>query len=93
MITVEQLTGEIAALQEETPTHASMQKLANLYIVRDHMILQNTTADVLTPISDSDFMKKASGTDHTSFMRVMDELMSTLSVINPPLYQSVMRML
>ena len=95
MISLEQITGEIAALEEETPTHASMQKLANLYVVRDHMIIQSpvSTPDVIVPISDSDFMQRVSGMDCTLFMRIMDELMSTLSVVNPALYDSVMRML
>ena len=93
MISLEQITGEIAALEEETPTHAVMQKLAALYIVRDHMIIQTPVTDVVVAVSDSDFMKKASGMDRTSFLKVMDELMSTLSVVNPPLYNSDHRML
>ena len=95
MISLEQITGEISALEGETPTHAVMQKLAALYIVRDHMIIQTpaSTPDVIVAVSDSEFMKRASGMDCTSFMRVIDELMTTLSVVNPSLYDAVLRML
>ena len=93
MISIEQITGEISALEEEVPTHAVMQKLANLYTVRDHMIIQTPTAETIVAVSDSEFMQRASGMDRVLFLRIMDELMATLSVVNPPLYDSVLRML
>lgn len=96
MISIEQITGEISALEEETPTHAVMQKLANLYVVRDHMIIQSPVAavsEVVVAVSDSDFMKHIDGMNTKDLLQVIDELMSTLSVVNPPLYDSVLRML
>ena len=93
MISIEQITGEISALEEETPTHAVMQKLAALYTVRDHMIIQTPTAETIVAVSDSEFMQRAGGMDRTLFLRIMDELMATLSVVNPALYDSVLRML
>ena len=39
MITMEQINGEIAVLEEEKPTYTVMQKLAALYTVRDHMVI------------------------------------------------------
>ena len=93
MISIEQITGEISALEEETPTHAVMQKLAALYTVRDHMIIQTLTAETIVAVSDSEFMQRAGGMDRTLFLRIMDELMATLSVVNPALYDSVLRML
>lgn len=93
MISIEQITGEISALEEETPTHAVMQKLAALYTVRDHMIIQMPTAETIVAVSDSEFMQRAGGMDRTLFLRIMDELMATLSVVNPALYDSVLRML
>ena len=37
MISIEELNEEISLVENETPTHTSMQKLAAMYIVRDHM--------------------------------------------------------
>ena len=95
MISLEQITGEISALEGETPTHAVMQKLAALYIVRDHMIIQTpaSTPDVIVAVSDSEFMKKINGMQVDHVMTILDELMTTLSVVNPNLYDAVFRML
>ena len=97
MISIEQISGEIAALEEEMPTHAVMQKLANLYTVRDHMILDvqpqptAVVSDIVVAVSDSDFMQTVDGMPTNSLLKVMDELMTTLTVVNPRLYDSVMR--
>ena len=94
MISLEQITGEIAALEGEVPTHAVMQKLAALYTVRDHMILQPPAAaisEVIVPVSDSEFMRAIEGMETKQFLSVMDELMSTLIAVNPRLYESVLR--
>lgn len=93
MISLEQITGEIAALEEEVPTHAVMQKLAALYTVRDHMILQApaVVSEVIVPVSDSEFMRAIEGMETNKFLSVMDELMTTLIAVNPRLYESVLR--
>lgn len=97
MITIEQINGEIAVLEDEKPTHVVMQKLANLYIVRDHMGIgePDITAPVIservTYESNSEFSQTIKGKDVNSVMPVVDELMETLEVVNPRLYQSVLR--
>ena len=96
MISLEQISGEIAALEEEKPTYVSMQKLANLYIVRDHMILEpvkTVTQDYVTGVSDSEFSKAISGKSVSEVMKIVDELMDTIMVVNPKLYDSVLRKL
>lgn len=42
-------------------------------------------------IGDSDFLIKIEGKDIEEILQVMDELMATLQVINPRLYEGVMR--
>ena len=99
MISMEQISGEIAALEEEKPTHVIMEKLANLYIVRDHMILEpSPTAQTVViaetfpdDISGSTFMNVIAGKKIKDVLAAMDELMSTLEVLNPKLYNSIMR--
>jgi len=44
-------------------------------------------------ISDTEFGEKVSGMDLADVMPVMDELMTTLAVVNPRLYECVMRKL
>lgn len=44
-------------------------------------------------ISDTEFGKMISGMDLVEVMEVMDELMTTLQIVNPRLYASVIRKL
>lgn len=99
MISIEQISGEIASLEEEKPTHAAMQKLSALYIVRDHMILgeekdpQIIVAGKIPMISETDFSKSIYDRDVKEVLNVLDELMETLRMIQPRLYEAVMRKL
>ena len=97
MISLEQLNGEISALEEEKPTYAIMQKLADLYVVRDHMILEPqpgaavVVSETLPDIeSGTEFCKLVSGKDARAVLPVLDELMTTLQILNRKLYGSVL---
>lgn len=81
MITLEELNAEIDELENRQPTYALMQQLASLYIVRDHL-----------PVTGSEFAQMAHK-DINKTLAVMEELMQTLEMINPRLYDGVMRQL
>lgn len=99
MISIEQITGEIAALEEQVPTYVVMQKLANLYTVRDHMgIVQETPPVISEPnkipeLGMSDFLQTIVGKDLKFVIAQIDEAMSTIQVLNPRLYDGIMRKL
>ena len=100
MISIDQIDGEIAVLEEEKPTHVIMQKLANLYTVRDHMtldtqpVVSNSVNLVIPPIgTDTEFADITEGKSVSKVFSIMDELMTTLKVVNPNLYASVIRKL
>ena len=101
MISIEQINGEISLLEQEMPTHAVMQKLANLYTVRDHIIInsqpQAQTVVVANEIpnfgAETEFAKLIEGTGVKSFLIIMDDLMTALQVLNPALYRNVMQKL
>ena len=102
MISIEQINGEIAVLEEQPPTHVLMQKLAALYTVRDHIVIPQeksqaapvvVTNNTLQEYGISDFLQAITGKDTKSVMLQMDELMSTVQVLQPRLYESVMRKL
>ena len=92
MITIEQVNGEIAVLEQETPTHVLMQKLAALYVVRDHLAIGRTAAAVQA-VSESEFSQAMAGKDTEFVLSIVDELMNTLKIIQPRLYASVIRKL
>ena len=100
MISIEQINGEIAVLEEQIPTHVVMQKLAALYTVRDHMGIQTNeapvsvvTVETIPAYGMSEYLQTVEGKDLHDVMLQMDELMSTLQILNPKLYAGVMRKL
>ena len=101
MISIEQINGEIAILEEQVPTHVIMQKLASLYTVRDHMgiapvenmppTVSVVQMDTMPQYGESDFLQAIAGKPIAEVMAQMDELMQALFVVEPRLYASVMR--
>ena len=80
MISIEQINGEISILEDEVPTHAIMQKLANLYTVRDHMLIgQNKSEpiqqeEVYTSYGDTEFLMAIKDKNLRNIMLKIDEL-------------------
>lgn len=83
MIIREDIEQAIGELEKGEPTFQTVQRLADLYIVRDH--LTGTLS-----VEGSEFLTKASGKEYNKVMSLMDELMQTTQVLNPRLYDSVL---
>lgn len=106
MIKEQDLLEAIAECQgERNPNANTCIKLAAYYTILEN-ITEQPKADVpqvqysfaskpndVGHIGDSDFLMKIEGQDVEEIMLVMDELMTTLQVINPRLYDGVMRKL
>ena len=87
---------EKAILEHESKdtSYANCERLAWLYIVRDHLTgAEMLNAGLFSPTGESDFIKAASGKDGAAVWSVLDELMETLRITNPRLYDGVMRRL
>lgn len=105
MITEHDLLAAIAECQgQRNPNANTCIKLAAYYTILDHITGKSETAAPAeapsytyaaapTYKSDSDFYKVASDLDYDTIMRVIDELMQTLSAVQPRLYAAVMRKL
>jgi hypothetical protein len=94
MLNIDTINKEILELEKHDTTYATCEKLACLYTVRDHLTkYEEPETEMLSAYGDSDFMKAISGKSSHDVMCVMNELMSTLNVVNPRLYESVMRKL
>ena len=105
MIKEYELLEAIAECQgQRNPNADTCIKLASFYTILDHMnkkmveqniepmySFANETENTITYQSGTEFAEAVYGRDVDEIMSIMDELMSTLSVINPPLYKSVMR--
>ena len=86
MISMEQLDAEIKILEDKEPNYTVMGQLANLYTVRDHMGSPQAGLD-----SDSGFYKLVAGKDLNAVFLILDDVMETLKVLNPSLFDSIIR--
>lgn len=106
MITEKDLEEAIAECQgQRNPNANTCIKLAAFYTIRDQLFRKTEQPRVVhsyaTPphtkpiayTSDTEFSDVISGMDVMDVLAVMDELMTTLEVLNPRLYNSVIRKL
>ena len=84
MISIEELNSEIDKLLEQPSSYTQIERLSWLYTVRDHL-------DQPVPHGDSAFMQICGGKSVCDVMEVMDELMNSLLIIQPRLYDAVMQ--
>jgi hypothetical protein len=104
LITEEELQEAIAECHgQRNPNSNTCIKLASFYTILDHVthrqeetpmysfanIAENT--QTIEYNGSTEFADAVNGKDINSVMAVMDELMTTIMVVNPPLYRSVMR--
>lgn len=104
MITERDLQEAIAECQgARNPNANTCIKLASYYTILDHMStptdvtpaysLDSGPNDTINHIGDTEFLKTIEGSKVDSVLSVMDELMDTLRIISPRLYNGVMRKL
>ncbi len=104
MIKEEDLLDAIAECQgERNPNANTCRNLAAYYTILDHINEKEDTKEVgysyasssnsIMYNSESEFSEKIYGRDINDIMPIIDELMETLRLINPRLYDSVMRKL
>lgn len=98
---------EIARLEYGESSYPAYAKLANLYTIRDQMDRQEqpdaydasysaapSTSGYFQAVDnygDSEFLRTVYGKDPAAAWAVMDDLMDTLQVANPRVYNGVMR--
>ena len=103
MITEKELHEAIAECQgQRNPNASTCMKLASFYTILDHMTQKEepempsysfALPPTFTYNSGTEFSDKIQDMSMDDILAVMDELMTTLSIVNPRLYASVMRKL
>lgn len=92
MINTDELDKEILMLEKKDTTYANCERLAWLYIVRDHITGQQVAQP--TPLSvdpTSEFLSLVDGKYSTAVWAIMDDLMDTIRVTAPRVYDSIVR--
>lgn len=94
MVNLDEVNGEISKLESQPATYVSIERLAWLYIVRDHLTISPVSVPTVTgseiPQGESEFMKACAGKTISQVMEIMDELMDALQVVQPRLYDAVL---
>lgn len=91
MLNPDEINKEILMLEKKDTTYATCERLAWLYIVRDHLTGQQQHQPTPLDISgDSEFLQAVDGKDSAAAWAIIDELMSTLAVVNNRVYATVL---
>lgn len=109
MLNDEEIALWISRLEAAESSWANYEKLAALYTIRAHQngaanipqMAEHSAApapvaartETVGDYGDSDFLQTVAACSSAKAWSIMDELMSTLQVVNPRAYNSVMRKL
>ena len=106
MLDPKEIDLEIARLEYGESSYPAYAKLATLYTIKNQMNRSETKpqepiqtyslAVASEPAytgryGDSEFLREIEGRDQEEVFRIMDDLMDTLQVANPRVYNGVMR--
>lgn len=99
MFTLRELDTAIRECEDAKPSYQICEKLATFYTVRDHLQSEpppepEYSYDEPKSIGDygeSEFLQAIKGRSEGEIFALMDELMQTILITNPRLYQGVMR--
>lgn len=86
MISLDEVEKTILELEGKDTSFAVCEKLSYLYIVRDHI----KPAGRIDTNGTSDFMRTISKKETVDVLKVLDELMQTLAVVQPKLYEATL---
>jgi hypothetical protein len=93
MLNLDEINKEILELEKHDTTYAVCERLAWLLIVRDYLTDKSTAVAQAEPLSvedKSEFLKAVNGKESSCVWEIVDELMETLKVVNPRVYQNVL---
>ena len=100
MIKEQDLLDAIAECQgQRNPNASTCMKLASYYIIQDHIKQEEPMYSFAPPPTEAtydsgtDFSERIKDMDINDVLAVIDELMSTLKLVNRRLYDGVMRKL
>lgn len=99
MVDLDIINGTIAEWEAKDLTFVVVERLAWLYIVRDNALMkvkeetgeEPVIMPTVTLSSGSEFMEICSKANPSKLWSVLDETMETLKVVQPRLYEAVLR--
>lgn len=96
MFSKSELLDAIDELEQSPATYQNAEKLATFYQLYDHIYtrrepetrIESVREVKINSYGDSEFLQVISGQESEDIWRIIDELMTTLQVLQPKLYQA-----
>lgn len=97
MVTEQELLAAISECENAPSSYQNCVKLSVFYSLYDKLFADKSENQVkavnIEPVSESEFMQVIAGKDWSSLLIILDELMDSIKVLQPRLYDAVMRKL
>lgn len=98
MFSKSQLLEAIDELEASPSTYQNAEKLATFYLLYDHLYVKKEPVNRIESVrevtidryGDSEFFQAIEGQKSEDVWMVMDELMATLQMLHPKLYQATL---
>lgn len=91
MVSLETIEREISELEARgETTYSQCERLAWLYVVRDHLRPVRDEERSTQELHGSEFLEAASGVSYPALMKVLDEHMSAMKLVHEKEYDKVM---
>lgn len=92
---IDDITDEISRLEQSEANWNSIEKLANLYVVRDHMLDKGIPVIArevhsIMPDFSGEFGEIISGRRISDIVAVLSEHMAVVKILHPKEYQAVL---
>lgn len=92
MLSLDVIEQTIMELESKDTTFSTCERLAPLYIVRDHLRQYNAAEPAKLALNaSSEFIQAINGRNPEKVFPVLDELMEALQTLHPRMYKEVIR--
>lgn len=97
MMTKQELEAAIESCERATMSYQNCEKLATFYAIYDHLYtrrapqIEQVTETKISVSDGSEFLNMINGLQSSKVWSIMNELMTSLQVIQPRLYDAVMQ--
>ena len=90
MISLETIEREISELEARETSYKQCERLAWLYVCRDHLMPDKSPDKTTQALKGSEFLELASGVSYPALMSVLDEHIQTIRALYPKSYDNLM---
>lgn len=91
MISLDSVESSILELEQKDTSFTNCERLAWLYIVRDHLRGYSVaTGEPLDISGESEFLKAVNGKNADAAWKIMDELAEDIKLLHPKMYDKLL---